>query len=364
MGIKFDKAKEYYIISVSARHPITRKPLSRKRVGIKSLAEAKRIHASLLMSFGEELKRFTCPTWNIFLDEYLEYCRSLDLSLGTISNRELSLKAHTLKEWNGKFLDQITTLDIRNIINIKLKDSSLSLKKDILKYIRGCLEYGVEKDYIKRNPVPRIKFKLNKKVKTVLTKSEVKTLLLAAKQFGCTWYPIWAAALYTGLRNGELYALTWDKVNFEQRCILVNVSWHRTFGFKSTKSGNDRFIEIAPELLSILRELKLQNINSNYVLPRLDAWDRGEQARELRWFLEANNLPRIRFHDLRATWCTLMLQHGVESVKLMKMGGWETLATMERYIRQAGVDIKGITNNFELHNHSIEGKLLQLEQVE
>ncbi len=34
----------------------------------------------------------------------------------------------------------------------------------------------------------------------------------------------------------------------------------------------------------------------------------------------------------------------------MSMGGWRDLKTMQRYIRKAGVDIKGITNNLDLHN--------------
>jgi integrase len=80
-------------------------------------------------------------------------------------------------------------------------------------------------------------------------------------------------------------------------------------------------------------------------------------------FLQGLGLPRIRFHDLRATWCTLMLQNGIEPIKVMKMGGWKNIATMEIYIRKAGVDIGGITNSFELHNHSTEGKVLHLGEI-
>jgi integrase len=55
-------------------------------------------------------------------------------------------------------------------------------------------------------------------------------------------------------------------------------------------------------------------------------------------------LPPIKFHDLRATWATLMLSKGVEPIKVMIMGGWKDLKTMQIYIRKAGVDIKGITD--------------------
>lgn len=108
-------------------------------------------------------------------------------------------------------------------------------------------------------------------------------------------------ALYTGMRNGELYALTWDKVNLEQRKILVDSAWNKDDSFKDTKSGDDRIVEIAPELLVILRDLEIKCFDSAFVLPRIDKWDKGEQARKLRMFLQGLGLPRIRFHDLRAT---------------------------------------------------------------
>lgn len=53
------------------------------------------------------------------------------------------------------------------------------------------------------------------------------------------------------MRNGELYALTWDKVNLEKRKIVVDCSWNNKDGFKDTKSGEDCIIDIAPNLVYI-----------------------------------------------------------------------------------------------------------------
>jgi integrase len=109
-------------------------------------------------------------------------------------------------------------------------------------------------------------------------------------------------------------------------------------------------VEIAPDLLFIFKELKLKNYDSNFVLPRIDKWDKGEQARELRMFLLGLGLPRIRFHDLRASWATVMLSRGIAPIKVMAMGGWKDLKTMQYYIRKAGVDISGISDDLSLHN--------------
>ena len=69
-------------------------------------------------------------------------------------------------------------------------------------------------------------------------------------------------------------------------------------------------------------------------------------------FLAGMSLPQIRFHDLRATWATIMLGKGIPAIKVMRMGGWKEMKTMQYYMRMAGIDIKGITDVLNLHNHS------------
>ena len=152
---------------------------------------------------------------------------------------------------------------------------------------------------------------------------------------------------------------------FETRQILVDTSWNSRDGFKDTKSGDDRIIQIASKLMELLKELKLQDPKSDFVLPRTTKWDKGEQARELRMFLSGLGLPTIRFHDLRATWAILLLRKGVQPIKVMMMGGWKDLKTMQAYVRKAGVNIKGATENcLDLHNGSKpkqEAQILSLQ---
>jgi integrase len=165
------------------------------------------------------------------------------------------------------------------------------------------------------------------------------------------------------MRSGELYALTWDKVDFEVARIRVDRNWNNKDGFKGTKSGDDRNVDMAPELVTLLKDLKLKTAHTGFVLPRLGRWDKGEQARELQLFLGAIGIPPVRFHDLRATWATLMLSRGVESVKVMSMGGWRGMDTMMRYVREAGIDIKGITHGLKIHDPAVKtGQLVKLRR--
>lgn len=102
-----------------------------------------------------------------------------------------------------------------------------------------------------------------------------------------------------------------------------------------------------------------------FVLPRLSKWDKGEQARCLRMFLMGSGLPAVRFHDLRASWATMLLNKGLEPVKVMQMGGWKDLKTMMIYIRKAGVNIKGSSQVLTFHDPSeTVNKVLNFQKIE
>jgi len=254
------------------------------------------------------------------------------------------------KNAEAKKPDSITTPDIRELVTVQMEGYSDSHKKNTLKHLRAALGFACEQRWVSSSPVPKMKFRVGDKLKGTLTEPQVRRFLEEAKHLESFWYPHWVLALYTGLRNGELFALRWDRVNFTERLIKVDSAWNNKDGFKSTKSGYDRMVEIAPGLLPVLKELRLRTGVSEFVLPRRSDWEKGEQARELRKFLVGMALPPIRFHDLRATWATLLLTKGVEPIRVMKMGGWCDMKTMMIYVRKAGVDIRGSTDSLTLHD--------------
>lgn len=328
------------------------------------MAEAKRIEAELIIKIN---KSFEAPPPGIILYAKLltSFEQSLierDLSKLTIDNYITCLKLHT-KIWNARPIENITTEEIRHLVKVTLADRRPSQQKNVLKYIRGVFTFAVELGFLIRNPVPKITFRMGDKIKQVLTQQQAKILLEKALEYDHDWYPIWTVALYTGMRNGELHNLSWDKVDFENGTILVSSTWNKKDGVKElTKSGDDRVIDIAPPLLNLLRELKIKNIKDIFVLPRLSDWDTGRQAEILRMFLASIGLPRIRFHDLRASWATMLLSKGIEPAKVMKLGGWKDLKTMMIYLRKAGIDTRGTLSDFSIHDGSVKtGEVLQFK---
>lgn len=158
------------------------------------------------------------------------------------------------------------------------------------------------------------------------------------------WYPIWCFTILTGMRNGELYALTWDQVDLEKDLILVDRSYDSNMkSFGPTKERYWRTAPINSSLRRLILDIKRnRDIPKNeYVLHRLKEWDNGDQAVSLKTFLKSLNFKPIKFHALRACFATQMLANGVAVPVVMKIGGRKKTVTMDIYLRLAGVDTKG-----------------------
>ncbi len=355
MGITEVVPGKKWRVRYGKRNPKTEQPVTLTRHA-KTEAEAKRKLRIMIADVERRIAEKIIPKWRSAIEGYLQSCRENGLSEKSIYNAEKCLNAGTLERWGDNLVTEITTQNIRDLIDCDYADYSQSHKQSMLKFIRQVFEYCLAQGDINRNPTPRLAFRVGDKIKKVLTEEQARLLLIKAKELNSPWYPIWATALYTGMRSGELFALTWDNVNLNDRKILVNCAWNNKDKFKETKSGDDRVVEIATSLVPILQELKLKTSRfSNFVLPHMREWEKGDQARELRKFLVGIGLPEVRFHDLRATWATLMLSKGIAPAKVMMMGGWKDMKTMMIYMRKAGIDITGITTVLDgLHNPKFE----------
>jgi integrase len=203
-----------------------------------------------------------------------------------------------------------------------------------------ALDHG----HIDCNPARGLMVKVPESEKTVLTALEVKTLLQEAKITDHRFYPIWVIALFTGMRSGELYALRRSDLDLENRIIHVARSWSSKNGFTSTKNQKTRVVPISDELGSFLREWKLKNGKTEFVLPHLTEWMRGDAAEVLRDFCKSLAITPIRFHDLRATFITNLLTRGESLARVMAIVGHSDIEPTNVYLRLAGVELKGATD--------------------
>lgn len=355
--------KEMWKVYVNLRCP--NNPSIRKQrtaVGIDSKSAALRLEKQIIAELSSELsiesKRGI--KWNKLLEKWEKDARAgyiRKYEPNTIDDLLLNLRKWTAA-WMDLSSDELTRAEGRDLH--KLLESSLLTKKakeKIRSAVNTIFKYGVEERYIKGNipsPVEGLSFTgSGEKVPDILSLKEIKQFLNCAKQIGTPWYPIWAFALLTGMRNGELYALTWDDIDLDNSMIRVSKSYNsRSKITKTTKAECWRNVPISGELKQVILNLKA-NLKSRkfeeqkFVLPRLGYWSKGEQAKELRKFLKSIGLPSVKFHALRACFATQLLVRNIPAIVVMKIGGWKNLKTMEIYIRLAGIDEAGATDTLK-----------------
>jgi integrase len=303
-------------------------------------------------------------TWNAWHDECLKRMK-LTHKESTLQGYDGAVKKWLPKSFKDKELGQIEKADIHELIFETLAENGASahLQKNTLKKIHKILDDAVEEGMIARNPASGLKVKVPATQKLVLTPGEVNLLLSAARDGNHRWYPHFALALFSGLRNGELYALRISDVDFEAGLIHVTKQFTSKDGQHETKGNSNRVIPISSQLRPFLEWLvtlgghketlwkwknrktgeKQSFVATDLLLPRIREWRSGEQAAILKDFCEHLGITPVKFHDLRATFITNLLAQGVSTTVVMAIVGHSKLSTTEEYLRLAGVFVQGGT---------------------
>jgi len=291
--------------------------------------------------------------------------------LENIISATLEGRIAVLRDWAKDFWDrpakEVTSYEVLQAMHkIRQAGRSFARTNNFKAAVNRVYRWGIDTGQIvgiNQSPAYGISLKREKaKKQGFLNEEEMKTLLRSAKEMNYPWYPVWAMALLTGMRNGELFAVKWSDIDFEKRTLSVTKSYDRkTHLIKSTKSGDWRTVPINEDLYHLLSDLKPQTIDAEFVLPRVGGWARSNQAVILKKFCMSIGLPLIRFHDLRACFATHLLRQNVPAIQVMKICGWEDLETMERYVRLSGIDVRGATDGMKiLPENEIMGKVVRL----
>jgi integrase len=189
----------------------------------------------------------------------------------------------------------------------------------------------------------------DKKGKQYLWPSEFLTLISSPK-VPLRWRQLFALAVYTYTRAGELEALHWEDVDLEHGSLHVHRATDRAKSkahqkvTKSTKSGVSRRLPIEPALSPLLDRFDAQRAGRArvFAMPPHSALSlklklylarAGVTRREL--FITDATRKAITFHDLRATGITWCAIRGDDPMKIKQRAGHTTVSTTEIYIREA-----------------------------
>lgn len=327
-------------------------------------------------------------SYSDYLDYWIEhYCKS-NLKYNTIQTYVTIINKYLKPNIGSYRLTSITSVRLNTFI------SELCMKHDysrvyfanILKVLKGsfrdaCDVYGL----IKYNPALTIRLpKMNKSiedVKHVYSQEEIEKILDRFKNddtFTCAFL----TSCYTGMRTGEVFALTWEDIDLENRIININ---HSVYDKKKDKKGRwfigttktetgIRKIHISQTLYMALNNFKLKQDklkklygnkyhyyhieeeknaygkvveyrivendntgntynNINLVFTIHDGTYKGTDIIKYPYSIIHNELgiKKCRFYDLRGSYATKILKNGVEIRDVADILGHRNIETTENY---------------------------------
>lgn len=225
------------------------------------------------------------------------------------------------------------------------KERGLSPKTrlDIHRIFKLALKHAVRMRLITFNPADNVKApRIVRASIDTLTVEQSADLLEAVRNKPLYW-PV-LLALATGMRRGEIAALRWKNVDFDNKTIRVVESVEQTKAgtrFKSPKTNRTRAIllpEYAVEELRRHKELQTERLarlnivhtSETLVCARYDGkllWPSSLTHEFMKLYKKRPDLPRIRFHDLRHSHATQLLAAGIHPKIAQERLGHSTIST-------------------------------------
>jgi len=212
---------------------------------------------------------------------------------------------------------------------------------------------AIDWNYLSESPLARIKRfpeKDNMRERVLSEEEEARLLEESSEHLR----PIILTALHTGMRLGEILNLKWNQIDFRAKRIRV----------ENTKSGKIRSINVNALLFEELLRLKRRNHQNPHVFFNARS---GSPLTTIKTAFKAacrrGRIKGFRFHDLRHTFGTRLLERGVDIRTVRDLMGHYSITVTERYTH-TNDNRKRKAVELLSRKSEEEGKLLHIRYME
>ena len=209
-------------------------------------------------------------------------------------------------------LSEITPQDIERFRASRIRaGAKKSTTNRFLALLKTMFNFAIDWGYLKENPVTKVKLHSESfnTIENILSEEDERALLDAAED----WLkPILIFSLHTGMRRFETLNLQWKDVDLQRKTIKV---WG--------KGGRFRSIPMNQLVFGILSRLERRGTR---VFPY--------GFRTVRTYFEhARDKAELtlRFHDLRHTFATRLIEAGVDIITVQQLLGHHSVVVTQRY---------------------------------
>ncbi len=276
------------------------------------------------------------------------------VSSSTLYNVNLLVTNHILKELGNMYIEDITIFDCQSFVNRLSKTMPKSFNSVIV-YAKIIFDKAVKYNYIVKSPMDFIdkpRKPRKEENNNYYSIDEYLTFLDACKKHirgkrGQKVYYFFLLLGNTGVRSGELRALTWTDVDFESNTIHVNKTVKTNTDGKQiigiTKTANStRYVPVQPDVMEELKKWKIEQAERlfksgfkdydnrkqlvfsdtrNHVIDRttIRLWNKQ--------VCEDAGLRRIKIHGFRHTFATMCFNAGLKPETVSKLLGHSSIKT-------------------------------------
>jgi integrase len=229
-------------------------------------------------------------------------------------------------EFNSIKVSHLTSSKIEKWIAARHSSGmDVSTLKKVLVTLGQIMAYSVRHRYIVQNPVrdserPRGNGLKSEKGIKVLSPAEIGSLLGAVRD--AKYRTLFMLAIMSGARQGELLGLKWADVDWDSSQIHINRTFNNLAWYETKTKTSNRRIDLGPVMMTALKKWGLACPQSE--LDLMFPNDAGQPInhnnmvnRHFRPALKEAGIDRIRFHDLRHTYASLMIEQG-ENIKYIQ----------------------------------------------
>lgn len=287
---------------------------------------------------------------------YLKYkgYKENRVKASTLENQCNAIELHILPFFKKKIVSEITPADVIEWQNRILdKGFSASHSRQINAYLRMIFKYAVDFLGLSQSPVKSQICKPQKGNIDFWTSEEYKTFSDSIKH-NIELFTAFEILFYTGMRKGELLALTLGDVDFENKKISITKTLAYVKGVyviqppKTEKSN--RVVSVPEFLLDEIKDYikKIYGANQN---TRLFHRSRVWLGQAITNNHQKAGVKKIRVHDLRHSHASLLINLGANPLLIAERLGHENIKeTMNTY-----------SHLFESHEKDIIEKLEKIK---
>jgi integrase len=285
----------------------------------------------------------------VFLNSWLNETARPRIRPRTFRSYEQVLRLYLIPGLGHGKLKALSTAQVQAFLNAQtakgLSSRTVGYQREVL---RNALNYAVGQGLLTRNPAslaepPRAA----KHVVEPLSPAQCLQLLEGVR--GSRAEPIYAVAIATGLRQGELLGLRWEDLDLDAGCLHVRRALQRVAGdwqLVEPKSATSlRTLALPMVAISALRGHRLRQIEERMAAGgQWQDWnlvfatrlgrplDGSRVTHEFKAALGSLGLPPKRFHDLRHSCASLLVAQGVPIRVVMEtLGHSDIRLTMNTY---------------------------------